>query len=647
MLATNTVAAGWSAGWSPEAELTVCEWAEKNIVLSSKSSAEAGPFRSSRTPYVKEILESLSPTSEAQRVVWMAGAQVAKTQSGLNWLGAIIDMWPGPTLLVEPTLELSKKLSKQRIGPMIESTPALRAKVADSRSRDAGNTMFEKEFPGGMLILTGANSAAGLRSMPIRYLFLDEVDAYPGDVEGEGSPMDLAEKRTTTFARRKVFITSTPTIKGQSAVEREYLKSDQRKFYVPCPHCGEYDTIEWPRIVYDEADPKNTARLLCQHCGTLIEERFKTQMLDAGEWRATAVSKNGTVGYHLNGLYSPIGWKSWGDCALEFIDAKGSVEKLKVWVNTVLGESWEERGDGVNPESLKARLEPYAAEVPNEARILTASVDVQGSWLEAKVKAYGYKEESWLIAHSQFHGDPTQQEVWDELDEFLAQEFTRADGATMRIDTALIDSGYLADVVYRFCKPRAGRRIYALKGVPDNGKPVVAKPTQNNTYRVKLFAVGTDAGKDIVVNRMKLLRAGPGYMHLPDWVEDEYLEQLTAEKAIRKYVKGRGTVREWVKTRPRNEAFDLEVYCLAALYSRGAAFVNNLLHRGEPAVAEAPEPEQEAPASPAQRPQVWSADTPAPKAAGGPTAAPKWGSGAAGAKWGSNASGTRKTGWGR
>lgn len=581
-LAADVVAQSWAEAWAPEPELTVCEWADKNIILSSKSSAEPGQFRSDRTPYVKEILESLSPTTPFQKVVWMAGAQVAKTQSGLNWLGSIIDMWPGPTLLVEPTLELSKKLSKQRIGPMIESTAVLRKKVADSRSRDSGNTLFEKEFPGGMLIMTGANSAAGLRSMPIRYLFMDEVDAYPGDVEGEGSPMDLAEKRTTTFARRKVFITSTPTIKGFSAVEREYEKSDKRKFYVPCPHCGEYDTIEWKRITWTDNDPK-TARLACAHCGTLIEERFKTQMLAAGEWRATAVSTNGSRGYHLNGLYSPLGWKSWSDCVQEWLDSNDNLEKRKVFINTVLAETWEERGDAVDASSLKSHREQYPAdvEVPEGVRILTAAVDVQGDRLEAQVKGYGAREESWLVAYTQFHGDPAKEEVWQQLDEFLRAGYRTASGGVMHIDTTLIDSGgHHTEQVYRFCKARSSRRVWPLKGQQQPGKTIVSNPSTNNRYRVKLWIIGVDAAKELVQARMKVSRPGPGYMHFPDWVDDEYLEQLTSEKAIRKYVRGRGAVREWIKTRARNEAFDLEVYSLAALYTRGAAYLSKLLADG-------------------------------------------------------------------
>lgn len=575
------VLTAWADAWAPEPELTVAQWSDANVVLDSKASAEPGQFRTDRTPYVREILESLSPTSPVQRVVWMAGAQLGKSQSGFNWIGAVSDMWPGPMLMVQPTVDMAKKVSKQRIAPMIENTPALRKKFGGgAASRDGSNTMLEKSYPGGMLMLTGANSASGLRSMPIRYLYLDEVDAYPSDVDGEGSPIDLAERRTTTFARRKIFITSTPTVKGFSAVEREFEKSDRRYYYVPCPHCGTFDTIQWKNIKYDHDNPRARAQLLCEHCGCLIDEHHKTEMLARGEWRATAVSSNGTRGYHLSGLYSPLGWKSWGDCAQEWCDAQGNVEKLQVFWNTVLGETWEDRGDALDANVLVGRREDYRAEVPAGARILTAAVDVQDDRLELKVKGYGEREESWLIAYSQHYGDPSQDAVWHEIDEVLQHRFKCESGGTMTIDTTFVDSGgHHTDSVYKFCKSRTTRRVFPLRGVQQPGRPVISNPSRNNKYRVPLYNVGVDAAKDTVFARLKIERAGPGRMHYPeaDWCDAEYFAMLTAERPVRRYVKRRGVVKEWVQMRPRNEAWDLEVYCLAALYTRGFAYLQKLL----------------------------------------------------------------------
>lgn len=584
----DPIEAGWADGWRIDPPLTVSAWADANVVLSSKDSSEPGPYRTARTPYAREIADCLSPHSPIETVVWIAGAQLAKTRVGLNWMGAVIDAFPGPMLMVQPTVETAKKVSKQRIATMIESTAVLRGKVKEARTRDSGNTMFEKEFPGGMLMLTGANSAVGLRSMPIRYLFLDEVDAYPGDVDGEGDPVELAKKRTSTFSRRKIFMTSTPTLKGLSRIEAEFGHSDQRRYFVPCPHCRFLDYIRWENIQWEEHKPE-TARLVCRACGVLIEERFKTWMLDeknGAEWRATAQGDGKTAGFHLSTLYAPLGWRSWADIVAEFLKAKQDTAKLKTWVNTVLGETWEERGDSLDATGLRGRLEDYGAEVPHGVGVLTCTVDVQGDRLEAKVKGWGAGEESWLIALHAVHGDPAKETTWFELDQFLISRFTHASGRELSICVVLIDSGGLhTEHVYRFVKPRETRRladgtvqhVNALKGVAGAGREILGRPSTGNRYQVKLFPIGVDTAKDTVFSRLQNTSPGPGYMHLPALVvDDEYLDQLTAEKAVRRYKKGVGVVREYVKLRERNEGLDLEVYSLAALYRMGRQFIATL-----------------------------------------------------------------------
>ncbi len=566
-------------GWEPEPSLTVSEWADEHRMLSGKGSAEPGRWRTSRTPYLGAIMDALSPLNPAQRIVLMKGAQIGATECGNNWLGYLIHHAPAPILYVEPTVEVAKRVSKQRIAPMIASTPVLRERVAASRSRDSGNTMFVKEFDGGLLIITGANSGAGLRSMPIRNLFMDEVDEYPGDVDGQGDPVSLAEKRTTTFARRKVFLVSTPTLKGLSRIEREFLASDQRRYFVPCPLCGYMDWIRWANIRWEERLAE-TARLYCEGCGELIEERHKTQMLERGEWRPTAEGDGRTVGFHLSGLYSPLGWKSWRECVEEFLDAKEDPFRLKTWVNTVLGETWEERGDSVEPDHILARAEHYPAEVPKGVGILTAGVDVQGDRLEVAVHGFGAGEESWLIAFSQIHGDPGRDQTWLELDQFLRQRFEHESGQKLPVSCVCVDSGgHHTEYVYRFCAPRAGRRVFPVRGGSVAGTPLVTRPTMHNRYRVKLFTLGVDTAKDMIYSRLRIPAPGPGFMHLPDWADLEYANQLTAERSIRKYVKGKGATRQWVKTRERNEALDLAVMALAALHILGPAMVRSLGER--------------------------------------------------------------------
>jgi phage terminase large subunit GpA-like protein len=568
-------------GLAPEPSLSVSTWADEHRHLSSTASAEPGRWRTARTPYLREIMNCLSPSHPAERVVVMSGAQIGKTECGNNWIGYVIHRAPGPMLMVQPTVEVAKRVSKQRLAPMIEATPALRERVAESRSRDSGNTVQVKEFDGGVLIITGANSSAGLRSMPIRFLFMDEVDEYPGDVDGQGDPVSIAEKRTTTFSRRKILLTSTPTLKGLSRIEREFLESDQRRYYLPCPKCGHSDYLTWRelghhRVEWQEGRPE-TAHMVCGGCGERVEERHKTDMLLRGEWRPTAQSDSHTAGFHLSALYSPLGWKSWAQCAAEFLRAKEDPFRLKTWVNTVLGETWEERGDSVAAGSLKARLERYPAEAPNGVGALVAAVDVQGDRLEAVVKGYGAGEESWLLAFTQIHGDPARETVWLDLDKFLAQEFVHESGQKLRIDLTVVDSGGAhTEHVYRYAQARFDRRVFAIKGGSLTGRPLVERPSIHNRYRVKLFLLCVDTGTDIALSRLRVASPGPGYVHLPEWVDEEYLAQLTAEKAIRKYVKGRGAVREWVKLRERNEALDLEVYALAGLYILGHAWIQSL-----------------------------------------------------------------------
>lgn len=618
--AADAYRAAFANGIAPEPSTTVSEWADAHRRLSSVSSAEPGAWRTDRTPYLREIMDNLSPTSPHQRIVFQKGAQVGGTECGNNWVGYIVDRSPGPILYVEPTVEVAKRVSKQRLAPMIEATPVLRDKVAESRSRDSGNTTFVKEFAGGILIMTGANSGSGLRSMPVRFLFADEVDEYPGDVDGQGDPVALAEKRTTTFTRRKVFLVSTPTIRGLSRIEREYAASDQRRYYVPCPACGAMDWLRWENIRWDDGDP-SSARLACVACGGMIDERHKPTMLAAGEWRATARGDGRTIGYHLSGLYSPLGWKSWAECVAEFVDAKDDPMRLKTWINTVLGETWEERGESVEAESIIARAETYKAEVPHGVGVLVAAVDVQGDRLEVAVKGYGAKEESWLIASTQIFGDPGTDRPWFDLDAFLQHRFRHESGRDVTVGITVIDSGgHHTEQVYRYCKARVGRRVFPIKGSAVRGSEVVGRPTAHNRYRVRLFMVGTDTAKDVIYSRLRIAAPGAGYMHLPDWVDAEYVAQLTSEKSIRKYVPGRGTVRQWVKTRERNEALDLEVYCLAALYILGPPVIRTLPERARrlstaPGSADGPPPDvapgsspiASAPtrAAPRRRPSGW------------------------------------------
>jgi phage terminase large subunit GpA-like protein len=569
-------------GLRPEPPLTVSDWADKHRRLSSKASAEPGPWRTNRTPYLREPMDCLSTTSTVQRVVMMFAAQTGKTESGSNWLGYVIAHAPGPMLLVQPTVEMAKRLSKQRLESLITETPILAEKIAPSRSRDSGNTMFSKEFPGGMMLLTGANSATGLRSTPCRYIFCDEVDAFPLDVDGEGDPVSLAEKRATTFARRKILLTSTPTVKDFSRIESEYERSDQRRFYVPCPCCGAMQWLKWPQLKWEKNDPA-TAAYECEVCHERFAEIHKPAMLRKGEWRATAPSDGKTAGFQLSGLYSPLGWLSWADMVDDFLRAKSDAPMLKSFVNTRLAETWEEDfASKVSADALLERCEPYAAgQLPEGALAVTIGVDVQGGGgsagdrLAVSVWAWGREEEGWLVDHQEIFGDPCRPEVWKQLDVLVLHEWEHAGGGKLRADVVAIDSGGHATAeVYQYARERQAVGVIAIKGQSQRGKAPIGKASkvdinaQGRTLKrgAQVFPVGGDTIKTTLFGRLKHNERGPGYLHFHAQTGGDYFEQLTAEKQALRYVKG-FPVREWVKKpSARNEALDCLVYAYAAVH---------------------------------------------------------------------------------
>lgn len=596
----EVVRAAAARAWELERDLTVSEWADQNYVLSSVSAAEPGRWRTERTPYLREIMNLMSAHDPCEELCLMKGAQIGFTELLLIGVGYGIEHDPAPELIVQPTLDLLKKFSKQRLAPAIEAAPGLRERVSESRERDSGNTMFVKEYEGGILMMTTARSASGLSSMPIKRLKCDEVDRYEGDVGGEGDPIELAKKRTATFSGRKCVYGSSPKLRGVSRIERLYQASDQRRYFIPCPQCGHMDFLTWSgfrdfialqdgghhRIKWDEGAPEK-AYMVCADpredgaggCGARIEEGWKTWMLEHGEWRALSPGPGKMPGFHLSALYSPLGWYSWGMAAKEFLQVKTKPEEFQTWVNTVLGETWEEKGESVGWEALMNRTEQYpeSAEgeqlVPHGVGILVAGVDVQADRLEWTVYGFGAGEESWLISFGAEPGDPAAGDVWRELDKRLLEPFTHASGQRMLIDCVGVDSQYQTEEVFKFCQTRLGmgRRVYPVRGGTETGQPFVpASPTRGNAYKVPLYTLCTDTGKGALYSRLLLRDPGPGYVHFPNWTKGapEFFQQLVAEKRIRKWLNGRSTG-HWIKIRDRNEELDKAVYALAALYIRG------------------------------------------------------------------------------
>lgn len=568
---------GWSAGWMPRPRITVWEWADKYRILPSKGAAEHGQWKTSRTPYLQEPMECLSEHNPTQLVALMFGAQTGKTESGLNWIGCTADEYPSPFLMLQPTIMMAERVSKQRIDPMIEATPRLREVFSAAKSRDSDNTLLMKGFRGGVLILSGANSAASLASMPIGKLFADEIDRMPRDVEDEGDPLALAIERTNTFGpRKKILVTSTPTIKGESRIESVYLDTDQCRYFCPCPHCGALDYWRWENIRWEPGHPE-TAMLLCRTCGVLIEERFKTWMMareNGAEWRPTAVSKNPLHrGFHLPGLYSPFGWKSWRELADQFTRGQKNPTILKTFVNVGLAETWEEVGDSHDAKDLIARVEDYEG-VPADVAVLTMTVDVQRNWLEATVYGWGPGDESWLIDHQRFDGrTATDPEPWERLDAMRLSTYTRADGLKMRpaICTIDIGDGDNQEPVFRFVQLRQAQGVFASKGVKFHARPVLVQQGQKKDGKIRLFTYATHPMKQLVFERLKIEpgkpgERNPGCIHFPSWTTEEFFAQLTGEKLVGREVRRtKRIVKEWVKVHSNNEALDMTVYALGAL----------------------------------------------------------------------------------
>ena len=578
----------WRDGMMPEPLLLVSEWADRHRILGSRDSAEPGPYRTARTPYLREIMDALSPSHPARRVVFMKGAQVGATTVGSNWIGYVIHHAPGPMLAVQPTTELAKRFSEQRIEPLIEETPAIRERVAPARSRDSGNRQLSKEFPGGQLVMTGANSAVGLRSMSARFLFLDEIDAYPGDVEGEGDPIALAEARARTFGwRRKLFLVSTPTISGLSRIEREFLATDQRRYFVPCPHCGAMQWLRFERLVWDDGAPE-TVRYLCEVCEQPIGEQHKARMLAAGEWRPTAEAEDPqAIGFHISALYSPPGWLSWAEIARLWLKAQGDDRAIKTFKNTVLGEAWQEAGEAPDWQRLYDRREHWpAGTVPMGGMLLTAGVDVQRDRLEASIWAWGKDRQSWLIEHRVLSGNPFERAVWEDLRLLLGETWRHESGHRLPIAMAAIDSGdgMTTAEVYTFVRRAGAGRVIAVKG-QDSLRAAVGQPASTDVRRngrklggLKVWPVGSSFLKGETYGWLKLDRPTeesgdpfpPGFVHLPVHAAgEEFCRQLCAEQLVARADR-RGFRRlEWVKMRERNEALDCRVYARAAAAALG------------------------------------------------------------------------------
>lgn len=502
-----------------------------------------------------------------ETVVMMTAVQVGKTEVILNAVGYYADQDPSAMLVVQPTVELAQAFSKERLAPTIEATPVLKQKMAEQKSRNADNTIALKQFPGGSLALVGANSPSGLAGRPRRIVLMDEVDRYPPSAGTEGDPVSIARKRTTNYWNRKIVLTSSPTLKGFSRIEAAYNESDRRRYFVRCFACEAPQVLLWANLHWEAGEP-DSAHMICEACGARFEESDKGRLLDSGAWIAEYPGRK-TAGFHLNALNSP--WARWSDLVHEWADAQGIPERLRVFVNTVLAETWQEDAERVEPAGLMARRETYVSEVPAFCGMLTAGVDVQADRVELLVRGWGAGEESALVHLETVRGDPSRAEVWADVERILTRTW---DG--LPIAAACIDSGYLTDAVYRFVAPRQRRRVYATKGQSQAGTPIVGKFQKPNRAGVRLLPVGADSGKDLLFLRLKIQHPGPGCYHWPMWADEDYFGQLTAEQALTKYRHGRPYRVYEKEASRRNEALDMEILAYAALLTLGPTIIRSL-----------------------------------------------------------------------
>jgi phage terminase large subunit GpA-like protein len=583
---TAALHSGISAGlrlFTPPPSLLVSEWADTYVRLPRESSPEPGPWVTDRAVYQREMMDVANDPA-IETVVYMIASQCGKTACELNILGYFAHQDPSPILFVLPSEQIAEDVSKERIAPMIRDTPVLRPLFGTPKAKESGNTLLKKQFPGGFLALAGSNAPRGLASRPVRILIGDEIDGYPASAGSEGDPITLAEARTTNFWNRKRFYSSTPSIKNASRIEKLEEQSDRRRFHVPCPHCGDFQTLEWeslkwpsPRTGAAKHNPGACYYVCINGCEIL--ELEKLDMIRNGHWVKTnpGGGDGKTAGFQLSALYSP--WKSWSDIIEDWLKAHKKPQERKAFWNTRLGRTYEILGDTVDYEEVASRRIRYPAEVPAGALVLTAGFDVQTDRIEMEVVGWGKDEESWSIEYRIFKGSPGMPEIWNEIDAALKKLYLHESGVQVRIVCAYIDSGYHTKQVYRFCKPRQLKRIYACKGQSGIGVPLNKPRPQRRTHamRVDLRLVGIDAAKESLYERLKLKEVGAGYCHFPTGYVDrqgvfqerreydaEYFEQLTSEKLVSE-MQGMTPVRKWQKKRERNEALDCRVYAMAAL----------------------------------------------------------------------------------
>ncbi|MGN0444235.1 MAG: phage terminase large subunit family protein [Acutalibacteraceae bacterium] len=576
-------------GMKPPEKLTVSQWADKKRRLSAESSAETGPWRTSRTPYLKDILDSFTDP-KVKNIVVVASSQVGKSETINNMIGYIIDQDPSSILFIQPTTIDAKEYSKLRIAPMIRDCPTLKKKVADPKSRDSGNTILQKTYPGGILTMCGSTEAHALASKPIRYVFGDERDRWAVSAGNEGDPWELAKARQTTFYNSKSVQVSTPTIKGASAIESAYSDGTCERWCTKCPHCGEYHEITFDNIRFEYEEIKSGKEIsykvtslfyACPYCGAASSEA--TMKRQPSKWIADnpeAYELHRTRSFWLTSWVSP--WAAWADTIVMFLKARGDTKKMQVVYNTRFGMLWEDRGDIEDEDSVMSRREDYRAELPDGVLCLTCGVDTQDDRFEYEVVGHGHFGETWGIRKGVILARPDSDEAWAALEEVVKHIYKFESGVGLPVSLTFIDEGghFTQDVRMR-CRERTALKMFPVKGRGGSGVPYTSPPKQQKIVvhgkaigKCYVFEIGVDSGKQIIMDNLRVKSPGPKYCHFPrnDEYGGRFFKSLLSERLV--YKEGKKNPWQWEKIpgHERNEALDCRNYALAACKSLNPNF---------------------------------------------------------------------------
>lgn len=594
------------------------EWSDKYVYIPKGTSSEPGLWNTQRFPFLRKIMKALSPSSNAREIVAIKGAQLGFTSLCINWMEYIPAVCPGPTMYVQKTKDAAEDFSSQKLEPHIAECKEIEHLLGAKKPKSLSNKENNKGFPGGFIVLGGANSASFLRSKSIEFAMADEEDSFKGDIEGDGAPIGMIRKRQSNYPFSKFFRLSTPKYKETSTIETGYELGSQEQYYVPCPHCnpGGIDTgfmfvVQWEQIEYDDTDlddvglPKDI-HLICPNCGAAIEEHHKTFMLENGDW----FSEKGSPGeryrvgdvekpsFQISSLYSPLGFFSWRDAVAEWFEYLNKKDRnlLQVFINQTLGQSFSAAGQDISSSWLHERREEYAGKIPLGVLALTAGVDVQEDRLEVEIVGWGLHSESWSIEYAVIWGNPDflsdaygEKSVWTMLDEYLTARYTNELGAEFFVECTAVDAQYKTETVNKYCKAREHRRVFPTHGKEGWGKGYIKRPNKRHEeYKTWNFTLFVDELKEKTYNLLRVKDHGPGFCHFPkrEPYNEKHFKQLTAEnkKVVRA---GHRDKIKWVlPSGARNEQLDVRNYATAALLIAApnlefrAEQLNSLIHTG-------------------------------------------------------------------